>query len=100
VARDYVKIPKEFLNSTRRSLTADIFFCEQDPIFLDDESKDMFTAVNHRDRTVPQIHILVGDIVHYLQRGFRITTVPLGEFRLSPALIESVRWPMVNPGKC
>jgi hypothetical protein len=75
-------------------LTADIFFCEQDPIFLDDESKDMYGSQPPRG---PNCSVLKAfrEIWYYLQRGFRITTVHAdGDFASqdSDRVCQVARW--------
>jgi hypothetical protein len=61
VARDYVKVPTEFLKLHKEVfLTADIFFLNRIPFFLTLSCKICFTAVNHlANRTV-----LCGNILY------------------------------------
>jgi hypothetical protein len=94
VARDYVKVPLEFMKLHKEVfLTTDIFFVNKNPFFLTLSRKITFTAVNHlADRTVPQIFKAFKEIYHfYLQRGFHITVVHAdGEFAPLKPLIESI----------
>ena len=101
VARDYVKVPTEFLKLHKEIfLTADIFFVNKIPFFLTLSRKICFTAVNHlSNRTVPQIFNAFKEIYqYYLQRGFRITVLHAdGEFAPLKTLIESMpSGPVVN----
>jgi hypothetical protein len=101
VARDYVKVPKEFLKLHKEVfLTNDIFFVNKIPFFLTLSRHICFTAVNHlADRTVLQIFKDFKEMYqYYLQRGFHITTVHAdGEFAPLKTLIEDMPGvPMVN----
>jgi hypothetical protein len=101
VARDYVKIPLELMKLHKEVfLTTDIFFVNNNPLFLTLSCKIMFTAVNHlADCTLLQIFKAFKEIYqYYLQRGFHITVVHAnGEFVPLKPLIESIPGgPVVN----
>jgi hypothetical protein len=101
VARDYVKVPLEFVRLHKEVfLTTDIFFVNKNPFFLTLSLNITFTAVNHlADHTVPQIFKAFKDIYqYYLQRGFHITVVHAdGEFAPLKPLIDSIPGrPVVN----
>jgi hypothetical protein len=101
VARDYVKVPNEFLKLHKEVfMTTIIFFVNTIPFFLTLSHKICFTAVNNlADRTVPQLFKAFEEMYqYYLQRIFHITTVHAdGEFTPLKILIESIPGgPMVN----
>jgi hypothetical protein len=101
VARDHVKVPKEFFKLHKEVfLTTDIFFVNKIPFFLTLSRKICFTAVNHLvDRNVPQIFKAFKEMYqYYLQCGFHITTVHAdSEFAPLKTLIEAMPGgPMVN----
>jgi hypothetical protein len=78
VARDYVKVPLEFMKLHKEVfMTTDIFFVNNNPFFLTLSHNITFAAVNHlADRMVPQILKAFKEIYqYYIQCGFHITVV-------------------------
>jgi hypothetical protein len=101
VARDFVKVPKEFLKLHKEVfMTTDIFFVNKIHFFLTLSQHICFTAVNHLvDRTVPQMFKAFKEMYqYYLHCGFHIMMVHAdGEFAPLKTLIEAMpSGPMVN----
>jgi hypothetical protein len=94
VARDYAKVPTEFLKLHKEVfLTADIIFVNKIPFILTLSCKICFTAVNHlKNRTVPTIFKAFKEIYqYYFQRGFHITVLHVdSEFAPLKTMIETM----------